>query len=240
MRILSCISYDGSKYYGFQKLNKQKTIQGELEKTLTKINKTEVKVTGAGRTDRGAHALNQIVHFDLNIDIDEEGLKLAMNSSLSDYIYVNYCVIVDDEFHARFNAINKTYEYVINLGEYDPLINDYVLNYNKKLNIKAMKKAIKYYIGIKSYKAFVTGAKDNCNSSITSTKIKRKKDILVIRFTGKTFYNHMVRNMVGALLLVGQEKIKPEELNEMLIKEKNIYNYSTVPPVGLYLIDINY
>ena len=240
MRILSSITYDGSKFYGFQKLNKHKTIQGELEKVLSKINKQPVQVKGAGRTDRGAHALNQIIHFDLDIDIDEEGLKSAMNSFLDEGIYINHTEITNENFHARFDASDKTYEYVINLGEYDPLINDYAYNYNKKLNIKAMKKAIKYFLGVNSYKAFVTGTNDKCNSTIYKVKIKRKKDILVIRFIGKTFYNHMVRNMVGALLLVGQEKIKPIGINEMLLKERNVHNYSTLPACGLYLVDIEY
>jgi len=103
-----------------------------------------------------------------------------------------------------------------------------------------MKKAIKCFLGIHSYKAFVTGTREGYNSSIYNAKIRRKKDILVIRFVGKTFYNHMVRNMVGALLLVGQNKIKPKNISEMLIKEKNIYNYSTMPACGLYLVDIKY
>jgi len=240
MRFIASISYDGSKYYGFQKLKNHKTIQGELEKILTKINKTMVVVKGAGRTDRGVHALNQIVHFDLNIEIDEESLKAAMNSCIDPSIYINYCEIVDDTFHARFDATDKTYEYVINMGEYDPLDINYIYNYNKILNVKAMRKAAKFFLGVNSYKAFVSGTREGYDSSIYKVKLKQKKDILVIQFVGKTFYNHMVRNMVGALMLVGQEKIEPEGIREMLVKEKNIYNYSTVPASGLYLVDIQY
>lgn len=240
MRFLACISYDGSKFHGFQKLKKEKTIQGELEKALTKINKSEVLVKGAGRTDRGVHAYNQIVHFELDIDIDETRLVAAINSIIDKNIYVKYCKVAPEEFHARFNALEKTYEYVINMGEYNPLQTDYLYNYNRPLDIKAMKKAAKYLLGLNSYKAFVTGSNKTYMSVLYKIKIYKKKNHLYLRFVGKTFYNHMVRNLVGALMLVGKGKITPHQLKEMLIAEENIYNYDTAPPEGLYLIEVKY
>ena len=138
MRYLISVSYDGSKFYGFQRLNKKKTIQSELEKALTKINKTLVVVKGAGRTDRGVHALDQKVHFDLNVNVPPERLANAINSLVEPYIKVNSSEIVDDEFHARFDVSSKTYTYVINLGEFDPIKHDYIYNYNRNLNIKEM------------------------------------------------------------------------------------------------------
>ena len=122
MRYLISVSYNGSKFYGFQRLDKKKSIQGELEKVLTKINKTVVYVKGAGRTDRGVHARDQRVHFDLTINIAPERLIEAMNSMLDDAIRVNSCEIVEDNFHARFDVKKKRYIYVINLGKYDPII----------------------------------------------------------------------------------------------------------------------
>lgn len=240
MRFLASITYDGSKYHGFQKLKNQKTVQGELEKALTKLNKNLVVVKGAGRTDRGVHAFSQIVHFDLSIEIDEESLKLGINSLLDAGIHINYCSLVDEHFHARFDALEKTYEYVINLGEYDPLANDYLYNYNRKLKIKAMKKAAKYLVGYHSYQAFVTGTRDNYDSVIHRVKIRKYRDILIIRFVGTSFYTHMVRNIVGALVMVGQDKMKPEGVKEMLIMGENVYNYATVTAAGLYLINIKY
>jgi len=240
MRFLACLSYDGSKFYGFQKLNNQKTIQGEIEKVLTKINKKSVTIKGAGRTDRGVHAYNQVVHFELDIKIDENALKSAINSIIDKSIYIKYCQIVDKGFHARFSAIEKTYEYMINLGEYDPLRNDYLYNYNRHLDIKKMKQASKYLIGLNSYKAFVTGHNKTYLSALYKIKFSQNKNILSIKFVGKTFYNHMVRNLVGALILVGENKITVEQIKEMLIKEENIYHYNTVPASGLYLTQIRY
>lgn len=239
MRYLAKISYDGSKFYGFQKLNNYKTVQEELEKALTIINKSVVMVKGAGRTDRGVHAFNQGVSFDLNVNIPIGGLKEALNSLIDKSIYVNEVIEVSSDFHARFDALGKTYEYVINLGEYDPIDNDYIYNYNHDLNIKKMKKAAKYLIGMHSYKAFTSGDRDNYNSIISSIKIKKKKDILLISFTGKSFYRYMIRNMVGALILVGEGKEEPIIIKKMLDSGEKV-RYLTVPASGLYLIDVNY
>ena len=240
MKYMASIKYDGSKFHGFQRLNNEKTVQKELEKALTIINKKDTLIKGAGRTDRGVHAYNQIIHFKLQFNIPPQRLKNAINSIIDKSIYINYCREVDDNFHSRFNTKEKTYEYLINLGPYDPIKKDYLLNYNKNLNISKMKKASKYLIGSNSYQAFVSGFRNNYDSSIYHISIKKKKDLLSIKFIGKTFYNHMVRNLVGALLLVGENKINAKDIQEMLLKEKNIYHYSTVPACGLYLVDIKY
>ena len=240
MRYLARISYDGSKFYGFQKLNNHSSVQDELEKALTKINKSIVLVKGAGRTDRGVHAYGQCLHFDLNINISTDHLKDAVNSLVAPSIYVNDVTLVSDEFHARFDCLEKTYEYIINLGEYEPIGNDYMYNYNHKLNVKNMKKAAKYLVGPHSYKAFVSGTRDNYNSIITSVKIKKYHETLTITFKGKSFYRYMVRNMVGALILVGENKKEPSIIQDMLEHQKKLANYITVPASGLYLVDIKY
>ena len=240
MRYLVSLSYDGSKFYGFQRLNNHLSVQEEVEKALSKINKSVVVVKGAGRTDRGVHALGQCISFDLNINIDVENLKEALNSLLKPSIYVNYCKEVSNDFHARFDCQEKTYQYIINLGEYNPIDNDYIYNYNYKLNIHKMKEASKYLLGAHSYKAFTSGERTNYNSIINKIKIQKKKDILLITFKGKSFYRYMIRNMVGALILVGENKQEPEIIKTMLEKNKKVVNYITVPASGLYLVDIKY
>ena len=238
MRYLASISYDGSKFYGFQKLKNHKTVQSELEKALTKINKTIVYVKGSGRTDRGVHAFNQYISFDLNVNIPTDHIKEALNSLIDPAIYVNSVIEVNDNFHARFDVKKKYYEYVINLGEYDPIDNDYIYNYCHKLNIRKMRQASKYFLGFHSYKEFVSGERENYNSVIYKIKFYKRKDILLIRFEGKSFYRYMVRNMVGALISVGEEKMPPIYIKEMLEGKK--HNYITVPPNGLYLRNVKY
>lgn len=240
MRYRLSVSYDGSKLYGFQRLNGHKTVQGELERVLTKINKTVVVIKGAGRTDRGVHAYDQSVSFDLNVNIEPNRLVDAINSAIDSSIHVNKAEIVNDEFHARFDVKTKTYEYIINMGEYDPIINDYVYNYNRELNIKLMKRAAKYLVGLHNYEAFTSGERESYNSIIYRLSIKKERELLRIRFTGKSFYRYMVRNMVGALILAGTGKMAPFGIREMLDSHTNIYNYVTVPASGLYLLNVKY
>lgn len=241
MKYLASVSYDGSKFYGFQRLNNKKTVQSEIEKVLTHINKTVVLIKGAGRTDRGVHAIDQKIHFELNINnIDDDHLLKAINSRLDKSVRINWLKKVDSDFHARFDCKSKKYQYIINLGEYDLFIDDYVYNYNRKLNVKNMKKASKCLIGMHSYKAFTSGERKSYNSVIYNIEFKKQNNMLYITFTGSSFYRYMIRNLVGALLLAGENKIKPNELEEMLIKEENICNYMTVPANGLYLIEVNY
>lgn len=239
MRYLISVSYDGSKFYGFQRLKNKKTVQLELERALTKINKKSVQVKGAGRTDRGVHAKDQKVHFDLEVSVPPERLVNAINSLVRPYIKVNTAEIVDDDFHARFNVTSKTYTYVINLGDFDPINHDYLYNYNRELDIKKMKTASKVLLGPHSYEAFTSGERDAYNSIIESIKFKRKKDILTITFVGKSFYRYMVRNLVGALILVGEGKITKRDLEDIL-NNKKVGNYITVPASGLYLENVKY
>ena len=199
-----------------------------------------VLVKGAGRTDRGVHALDQKIHFDLNIKIDIPHLLLAINSRLDPAVRVNYIEEVSSDFHARFDCIQKKYQYIINMGEYDLFIDDYVYNYNKKLNIKNMKKASKYLLGAHSFKVFTSGERENYNSIISKVDFKRRGSMLYITFTGVSFYRYMVRNLVGALLLAGEGRMPTTGIEEMLSNSRNIYNYMTVPANGLYLMKVKY
>ena len=240
MRYLISVSYDGDKLYGFERQPRKKTVQGELERVLTKINKTTVLIKGAGRTDRGVHAYDQKAHFDLNINITCDGLKRAMNSMLDPSVYVNSVKTVDNEFHARFDVKKKVYRYDINLGEYNPVINSYVYNYNRPLNINACKKASKYLLGIHSYEAFTSGERENYNSIIYKITFSKKGDILSIKFEGKAFFRYMVRNLVGALMQVGEGKQPPEYIKELIENKKHHKKYITVPANGLFLMKVDY
>ena len=240
MRYLITVSYDGSKFFGFQKLNKEKTIQKELETALSKINKNQVFVKGSGRTDRGVHAIGQMCHFDLDINISPERLKKAINSLLNDYIYVKKCVIVDNEFHSRFLVKRKTYKYIINVGEYDPIKKDYIYNYCNKLNVEKMIEASKYLLGKHDYRVFVSGERDNYNSEIFDIKFEQINNYIIIRFIGKSFYRYMIRNLVGALMLVGRDKITINEFKSMIDSNITKYTYITVPANGLYLENVEY
>jgi tRNA pseudouridine38-40 synthase len=240
MKYLISISYDGTNFYGFERQKNKRTIQGEIEKVLTIINKDKVEIKGAGRTDRGVHAYDQKAHFELKQNVPIERLLRAINSRLPSDIRINSIETVSDEFHARFDCIRKIYKYYINTNEYDIMKNNYLYNYNKKLNINNMIKASNYLLGAHDYEVFVSGERKNYNSIIESIDIVDNKGVLEFTFTGKSFYRYMVRNLMGALLLVGEDKIKPEQVKEMLDKKQNIYHFKTVPACGLYLMKVEY
>lgn len=240
MRYLITISYDGSKFNGFQRLKENDSVQYLIEKALSKIAKKEIVIKGAGRTDRGVHAYSQKAHFDLDVNITPEHLQMAINSLVKPYIYITNCEIVDNDFHARFNVSEKTYLYKINLGEYNPLLNDYVNQEEKSLDIDTMIDASKVFIGIHNYKNFVSGERDNYEAIINSIKFEINDEILNIYFNGKSFYRYMVRNLVGALISVGKGKVSKEYLINMLEKYEENIKLPTAPACGLYLLEIKY
>lgn len=240
MRYLASISYDGSKFYGFQKLNNYYTVQGELERVLGIVNKKFTPVKGAGRTDRGVHAYSQGISFDLDVVIPTDKLAGVLNKLLDNSVHINSVCVVNDDFHPRFDAIKKEYEYVINLGIFDPIINDYVYNLNKKLDIKSMKRAAKLFVGFHSYKAFTSGERESYNSVIYKIKFKRCGDFLTISFVGKSFYRYMVRNIVGSLIDIGLGKLDIKSVKFMLDNEKRGFKYNTAPACGLYLVKVYY
>ena len=209
MRYLISFSYDGSNFNGYQKQEGLRTIEEELEKALKFINNNQdTPLFSSGRTDKGVHALKQKAHFDIDVEITEYKLKRALNSNLPLDIHVNDAKIVNDDFHARYMVKEKTYEYVLNMGEFNPIERNYVFQYGKKLNIEEMQKAIKFFIGKHNFKSF-TPTKDVRNNyvrEIYDAKIISNHDKLIIRFTANGFIKYQIRNMVGYLIKVGEGK----------------------------------
>ena len=243
MKYLIKFSYDGSAYCGFQKQKQKPSIEEELEKALKKINNNSpTKVTATGRTDKGVHALCQYAHIELNINITEKKLKRALNSNLPPDIHVIEAKIVDDKFHARYDVIEKTYEYLINTGEYNPIERNYVFQYNYQLNIDKMKEAIKYFLGTHDFRAFVTDnkEKENCIRTITKAEIETINEKIKITFTGNGFLRYQVRNMVGILIKVGENKISPETVEKIIESKDRTKSGKTAPAEGLYLVDVKY
>ena len=244
MRFLIKFSYDGTNYSGYQSQPGLNTIQEQLENALTKINNNKkTTITSTGRTDKGVHARVQYAHCDIDVDITEYKLKRAMNSNLPDDIHVIETKIVPDDFHARYNVKSKEYKYYINLGEYNPLERNYVFQYNYKLNIDKMKEAIKYLIGEHDFRAFVTDnkEKENCIRTITRADIEKEdNNKICITFEGNGFLRYQVRNMVGILIRVGEEKIEPLKVKEILESKDRTKNGKTAPAVGLYLNKVEY
>ena len=245
MRYLITFSYDGSKFKGYQKQPRLKTVQSEIEHALKTMSKTSISIHASGRTDAGVHALNQKAHFDLDMDIEPEKLVRALNSLISEYIYVKEAEVVDDNFHARFNVKAKEYVYKINMGEYNPIEKDYIYQYNKHLDLAEMERALKYLEGTHDFKSFskADDEKDDFVRTIVQTNLFRDSknvNIFTISFLGTGFLRYQVRNMVGVLIEIGEGKRKSEDIIGILGAKDRRKAGITANPEGLYLKDVFY
>lgn len=243
MRYLMTFSYDGHEYYGYQVQKNKRTIQGEIESKLYKIcGNKEVKIYASGRTDANVHAVNQKAHMDLPHEIDEEKFRKSLNSILDKSIYVKKIEKVDDTFHARFNILKKCYVYRINIGEYNPFERNYTYQYNKNLDIPSMVKAASYLIGTYNFKSFTKSdiSRENYIRTIYSIDITTINNIVELKFEGSGFLRYMVRNIVGTLIEVGENKIIPEEVKSILEKQDRRFAGKIAPAEGLYLLDVKY
>ena len=243
MRFLIRFSYDGTNYSGFQAQKGLDTIEKRMEDALTKINNgKKTTICATGRTDKGVHALNQYAHADIDVNITEKKLKKAMNSNLPDDIHVIEAKQVDEDFHARYRVKEKEYKYILNTGEYNPLERNYVFQYNYDLNVDNMKKAINYFLGEHDFRAFVTDnkEKENCVRTITKVNIKEENKKIIFTFIGDGFLRYQVRNMVGILIRVGENKLSPEDVDKILKSKDRTKSGKTAPSEGLYLVDVKY
>ncbi len=246
MRYLMTFSYDGSKYKGYQKQEKERTIQGELEKALKKMaGNKKVDVHSSGRTDAKVHAINQKAHFDLDTKMTCDSMKKALNSLLPKDIYVKNIEEVNDTFHARYSAKAKEYIYIINMGEYNPIMKDYEYQYNKKLDVVEMERALKYLEGTHDFKSFTKAddEREDYTRTIIQTNLTRdlkQVNKITISFLGTGFMRYMVRNMVGTLIEIGEGKKHSEEIIDILAAKDRRKAGITANPEGLYLKDVFY
>ena len=242
MLYLITFSYDGSKYFGYQKQKGVNSVQEDLEKVLSLINNKPVSVCASGRTDAGVHANGQCAHFDIDISITPDKLKNALNGLLNGNIYVKSVVEVPDTFHARFYVKQKEYIYKINTGEYSPIYKDYIYQYCKPLDVDSMKTAIKSFEGEHNFKSFTKANVETNNFAriIYSTAVTKDNDIITIKFVGNGFMRYMVRNMVGFLIEIGEGKRNISDVNSVLLEEDRTKAGKTAPPEGLYLNKVTY
>ena len=246
MKYFMSFSYDGTNFNGYQKQPRMRTIQKEIEDVLKQINDNKnVTIYSSGRTDAGVHALNQRAHFTLDIKISPERLLKGMNALLPDDIYIKNIDLVEDEFHARFDAIGKEYVYVINMGEYNTIERNYVYQYCKKLDLVSMERGLKYLEGIHNFKSFVKCDDEIVDyvRTISQGLIARdSKDLnkIIITFVGTGFLRYMVRNMVGLLIEIGEGKRKPEDIIDIFKREDRRFAGKTAPACGLYLRNVFY
>ena len=237
------LEYDGTNYVGWQKQKNGTSIQEEIERALYSLTGVNTSVFGAGRTDAGVHALGQVAHFELENDFKIDNIRDVLNQHLRPHLIAILKVeLVNDSFHSRFSAKQRTYIYKI-VNRRAPL----TINKSKKwivfkkLNIEKMIEESKFFLGKNDLNAFRS---INCQSNtsiktIDSIKILSNKDDLTITVSAKSFLHSQVRIMVGTLIEIGKEKIK-FSIQEIINDRERSKAGITAPACGLYLLNIEY
>ena len=249
------IQYKGTHYQGFQIQNNGRTIQGELNKALEILAKSEeIKTIGSGRTDAGVHALGQVVRVDIPFEIPADGLVKGLNAHLPEDIRVRNAEMCAEDFHPIFKAESKEYNYVFCLGELQsPFSRELMTQFPKDLDIGLMNQAAKLFCGTHDFLNY------QCTGTDVASTVRRidsceiipchsnnhwrhfEENYYVLKITGNGFLKQMVRLIMGALVAVGRGKVTLDEVKESLNGQplKNRLG-PTAPAQGLYLVEVHY
>ena len=238
------ISYDGSRYKGFQRLqDNDMTIQGKIEAVLSKMTEENIEIIGSGRTDMGVHAYNQVANFKTESEMSVKKMQTYLYEYLPEDIVVHKMEEVEDRFHSRYNAKSKTYLYKIyNAEVHDPFSRKYTNHIPKKLDIELMKEASEYLVGEHDFTSFASSkSKKKSNvRNITSINIVENNNVIDIYVEGDGFLYNMVRVIVGALIDVGSKRKTPGNIKAMLEEKDRSKASDTAPAKGLYLYKVKY
>ena len=239
------VEYLGTNYVGWQIQKNGTSIQSTVQKALTKVLKSKIKINGSGRTDAGVHANGQCANFIINKEIKDyykflDSVNFFLKKKSISIIKINNKKI---NFHARHSVKKKKYKYIIfNRGTNSPMYNDRAWLIKKKLNISMMKKGIRYYLGrhnFTSMRAASCAAKSPIRT-ITKAEIKKKSDKIIIIFESKSFLQKQVRSMVGCLKYVGESKWTPNRLLQVLKLKNRNKCAPPAPAQGLFLKKVYY
>ncbi len=242
-RILLTISYDGTNYSGWQKQKNAVTVQGEFDKACSTLFKTDIESIGASRTDAGVHALGQRAVIDVDTSIPAEKIPLALNPLLPDDIVVTHAEEVGADFNPRFKALKKTYEYSIyNAPFRNPIYRNYSEYVRCELDLDSMRTACEAFVGEHDFRAFCASGNSSKTTvrTIYSLDIEKDGDFIKIMVTGNGFLYNMVRIIAGTLIYVGEGRIAPDDLPEIIASRDRRKAGKTAGPSGLVLVKIMY
>ena len=238
------IEYDGTAYHGWQIQARDITIQESIETALSTMTREKIRLSGSGRTDAGVHALGQVANFKTESKITANSFFSGLNSLLPDDIVITACEEVDDDFHARFSAKIKTYQYrIFNRSVALAIGRQYAWHIRKKLDVSAMQKAAEHIIGTHDFKSFEGTGSPRAHTIRTvmhAAFAETENGYLVFEMTANGFLRYMVRNLVGSLVDVGLLKTTPEEFKQILEAKNRDLAGATAPPQGLFLVNVSY
>ena len=248
------IKYDGSRYSGWQRLGKtdvdavsksvkKTSIQAVLEDSLSKLLEEDIQLIGSGRTDAGVHALGQVANFYSSTKLPLSKILIDINRLLPEDIAVVDIKDVDLDFHSRYSAKAKTYEYRIYMGETQSVfLRKYTYHEPNRLNIEHMRKAASYLVGTHDFKGFSTDRKDGKSTvrTIEDIYFHINENVLSIGITGNGFLYNMVRIIIGTLIEVGEGKRGSDDMLNILRSKDRQKAGITVSGHGLFLYQVSY
>lgn len=237
------IGYDGTRYLGWEHQPGKETIQGKLEDVIAHLTDKPFDILGAGRTDAGVHAKGMVASAFLDISLSCEELRDYMNHYLPDDIVIWEIKEASDRFHARYNAIGKTYCYTVFDGKTKPLFDrKFVWTLEERLDIARMQEAAQYLIGEHDFMSFCKNPqkKKSTVRKVDKIEIKRNKDYVTLTFHGTGFLRNMVRILTGNLVEVGLGEKTPEDIKRILDAKDRTIGGVTAPAKGLCLMEVDY
>lgn len=241
--VLLTLSYDGSKFHGYQAQEGLRTVEGTLSEALEKVFHGPVEIISAGRTDAGVHAHGQRANIKVDLKIDIGNLPRVCNQHLAEDVTVVAAEIVDEDFHARFTAKEKHYRYVIYNGRYE-----HALYYHRAAHVPypldedKMLRGLKRIVGTHDFYAFVGrhGQKDRTVRTINDIQLNRQGDLIIVDFYAMSFLKNMIRIIMGTAIQIGRGLMPEDALYRASLTKDRKDLGPTAPPEGLYLMEINY
>lgn len=242
MRFRAEVEYDGTNYHGFQRQREEPTIQQELEQSITVISGEQVAVVGAGRTDTGVHATGQVIAFNLEWKHSLHELHRALNAKLPEDIVLRALSAASDDFHPRFDARIRTYNYhIYNANIRSPLLRIHSWHIIRPLDLKAMNQAAEAIIGVHDFATFGQPPQgDDTVREVYSSSWRRDGSLLLFEISANAFLKRMVRSLVGTMRSVGDGSRSSEEFELALMARNRSHSGKTAPARGLYLMQVSY
>ncbi len=238
------IAYDGRAYHGWQRLKDQSTVQGAIEAAVQAASGERVAVAGAGRTDRFAHAEGQVATFRLSEPQELAGLQAGLTEALPGDIELVGFALAADDFHARTSAVGKTYRYdIANVLELPDEYEGRMWHVPEPLNTEPMFGAVATLIGEHDFASFATKSKKSKRPTVCTmhdAQLLVDSGRISLRLTADSFLNHMVRNIVRALVKVGEGRFSTKRIKRILDAKERTASPGTAPAHGLYLEDVAY
>lgn len=245
-RYKAIIAYDGTYFAGFQVQPNVRTVQGEVEKALTKIAKGKpIRIHGAGRTDAGVHAKGQVIHFDFPFYIDPQGMMIGLHTMLTEEIAINHVEEVDDTFHARYLAKAKKYTYRIDNNRVrDPFLRHYSYHHRYPMTKETVERALAHLVGTHDFTSFASTHSDKEDKVRTiyqtSVELNEKTNEWVFTFVGNGFLYNMIRILMGTLLQVADGRRPAEDIPHIIKAVDREAAGPTLSPTGLCMETVYY